>query len=238
MKITPLEIRQKSFEKVFRGYDKDEVNAFLITLSHEWEKILDDSKELRQKLDNAEKEIAKLREVETSLYKTLKTAEDTGATMIQQASKASELQLKETQLKAERMIQEARRTSGSILQKAEHQSRELLERLLEEVKRLEQAYKMMQGLKENMLSDLRNMANETLERARKFGEGSGDQEFNRYLKRAREYAEEFEFSLPEPETEAAAIPEEAPGEPSEQPAPPEPPVRERSAQQSFFDQIQ
>ena len=29
MKVTPLEIRKKSFEKVFRGYDKDEVNAFL-----------------------------------------------------------------------------------------------------------------------------------------------------------------------------------------------------------------
>ncbi|MEY4931055.1 MAG: DivIVA protein, partial [Bacteroidota bacterium] len=27
MKITPLEIRQKAFEKVLRGYDKDEVNA-------------------------------------------------------------------------------------------------------------------------------------------------------------------------------------------------------------------
>jgi cell division initiation protein len=238
MKITPLEIRQKSFEKVFRGYDKDEVNAFLITLSHEWEKILDDSKELRQKLDNAEKEISKLREVETSLYKTLKTAEDTGATMIQQASKASELQLKETQLKAERMIQEARRTSSSILQKSEHQSRELLERLLEEVKRLEQAYKMMQGLKENMLSDLRNMANEMLERTRKFGEGSGDQEFTRYLKRAREYAEEFEFSVPEPEAETVASPEKKPEELSEQPAPEEPLVQERSGQKSFFDQIQ
>ena len=46
MKITPLEIRQKAFEKVLRGYDKDEVNAFLQTLSQEWERILDESKEI------------------------------------------------------------------------------------------------------------------------------------------------------------------------------------------------
>ncbi|MEL7006752.1 MAG: DivIVA domain-containing protein, partial [Bacteroidota bacterium] len=29
MKITPIEVRQKVFEKKLMGYDKDEVNAFL-----------------------------------------------------------------------------------------------------------------------------------------------------------------------------------------------------------------
>ena len=64
MKITPLEIRQKSFEKVFRGYDKDEVAAFLQTLSQEWERIMDEQKELRYKLEATREEIQKLREVE------------------------------------------------------------------------------------------------------------------------------------------------------------------------------
>jgi len=45
MKITPLEIRQKDFEKKMRGYDKDEVNAFLQSLSQEWERTLDETKE-------------------------------------------------------------------------------------------------------------------------------------------------------------------------------------------------
>ncbi|MFC2125130.1 DivIVA domain-containing protein, partial [Bacteroidota bacterium] len=57
MKVTPLEIRQKSFEKVFRGYDKDEVEAFLLILSQEWEKVLDENKSLRMNLDKAEKEV-------------------------------------------------------------------------------------------------------------------------------------------------------------------------------------
>lgn len=72
MKITPLEIRQKAFEKVLRGYDKDEVNAFLQTLSQEWERSLDESKEIRIKLEATEREVSKLREVESSLFKTLK----------------------------------------------------------------------------------------------------------------------------------------------------------------------
>lgn len=238
MKITPIEIRQKSFEKVFRGYDKDEVNAFLVTLSHEWEKILDESKDLRLKLENAEKEINKLREVETSLYKTLKTAEDTGANMIQQANKASELQIKETQLRAEKMTQEAKMTSSGILQKAEQQSRELLDRLLNEVKNLEQSYKMMQGLKENLLSDLRNLSNETLERAKKFSGSSDEKEFNLYLKQAREYASQFEFGKPLQGTTEDA-PEAAPSADPHEDAPPlESAPAERRGQQSFFDQIQ
>ena len=51
MRITPLDIRQKTFEKNFRGYEKDEVNAFLLTLSQEWERVLDENKECRIKLE-------------------------------------------------------------------------------------------------------------------------------------------------------------------------------------------
>src|SRR4051812_23432189 len=104
MRITPLEIRQKTFEKNFRGYEKEEVHAFLVTLSQEWERIVDENKELKFKFDATEKEIQKLREVETSLYKTLKTAEDTGASVVEQARKTAELHLRESQLKAEQLI--------------------------------------------------------------------------------------------------------------------------------------
>jgi cell division initiation protein len=86
MRITPLEIRQKAFERVLRGYDKDEVNAYLQSLSQEWERMQDDIKEIRIKYEATEREVSKLREVESSLYKTLKTAEDTGANVIDQAN--------------------------------------------------------------------------------------------------------------------------------------------------------
>ena len=55
MNITPLEIRQKVFEKKLRGYDRDEVAAFLNSLSIEWEKLNDQAKELQYKLTASEK---------------------------------------------------------------------------------------------------------------------------------------------------------------------------------------
>src|SRR5689334_10007246 len=104
MKITPIEIRQKSFEKVFRGYDKEEVDAFLLSLSQEWERVIDENKEYRIKLEVAEREVKKLREVETSLYKTLKTAEDTSTHLVEQATKSAEMQMKEAQVKADSLL--------------------------------------------------------------------------------------------------------------------------------------
>ena len=108
MKITPLEIRQKAFEKALRGYDKDEVSAFLQSLSQEWERTLDETKEMRIKMEATEREVNKLREVESSLFKTLKTAEDTGANVIDQANKTAALILRESQLNADAMLNEAK----------------------------------------------------------------------------------------------------------------------------------
>ena len=116
MKITPLEIRQKAFEKVFRGYDKDEVQAFLQILSSEWEKSIDEKKELVIKLEAAEREIMKLREVEIQQGKGLDTVaacravgitdatyyrwrKEYGGMKIDQAKKYKELERENARLK-------------------------------------------------------------------------------------------------------------------------------------------
>lgn len=165
MKITPLEIRQKSFEKNFRGYDKDEVNAFLQTLSQEWERMVDQQKELKFKLEATQEEVSKLREVESSLFKTLKTAEDTGSSMVDQAKRTAELHLKESQMKAEAIISESRSKAKSMIENAEHKTRQLVETMEDEVKSLEQTYKTLENYRENLILDLRNIANDTLEKA-------------------------------------------------------------------------
>ena len=128
MRITPLDIRQKTFEKNFRGYEKDEVNGFLLTLSQEWERVLDENKECRIKLESAEREVSKLREVESSVYKTLKTAEDTGANVIDHARRTAELHLRESQLKVEAMINEAKLKARDTIEESDTRAREILEK--------------------------------------------------------------------------------------------------------------
>lgn len=192
MKITPLEIRQKSFEKGFRGYDKDEVDAFLRSLSKEWERMQDEFKEVKIKYEAAQKEVEKLREVESSLFKTLKTAEDTGANMIEQANRSAELHLKETQVKSEALMNEAKSNAKGIIEKAEAEAREIIERMQEEVKALEQTFYKLQDHRDTMLSELRNLSNDTMERVDKLSQQKKYQQIDEHLKMAREIGRQSE----------------------------------------------
>ncbi len=167
MKITPLEIRQKTFEKKLRGYDKDEVNAFLLTLSQEWERMIDVSKELKIKLESAEREVQKLREVESSLFKTLKTAEDTGANMIEQANKTAELHLRETQMKADAILNESKMKSKNMLEEAEAASRKVIDDLERHIHDLFKIYRDIENHKDTLLAEIKHLSEDSLERIKK-----------------------------------------------------------------------
>lgn len=164
MKITPIEIRQKDFQKAFRGYEKEEVDAFLLSLSQEWERVMDENKDIRRKLENAEKEVNRLREVESSLFRTLKTAEDTGAHMIDHANKTAELHLREAQMKAEAMMNEARSRAKNMIEEAEEKAKDLLDEMQDEAKNLQKDYQYILNQRDNMLQDLKNIVNDTLEK--------------------------------------------------------------------------
>ena len=215
MKITPLEIRQKNFEKVFRGYDKDEVHAFLNTLSHEWEKTMDECKESRIKLESSQKEVEKLRQVETSLFKTLKTAEDTGANLIDQANKTAELHVKESRMKAEKIISDAENKAQRILEEAEKSKKEILEEMMDGLKDLRDDYKRIAGLKENLLRELYNISSDTVEKVEKF-KNSLSFDVDNHFSRAKETARQLRgINSQTVNEERQPSPEEPHSEPSE-----------------------
>lgn len=167
MKVTPLEIRQKAFEKKLRGYDKDEVNAYMQSLSQEWERLIEENKELRARLENAEKDVQRLREVEASLFKTLKTAEDTGANMIDQANKAAGLQVKEAQMQSDAMLNDARNQARNLMEEAESRVRERLENAKDQIRLLEADCKLIDNHRDNLLIELKGLANDTIDRVEK-----------------------------------------------------------------------
>lgn len=238
MRVTPIEIRQKTFEKNFRGYEKDEVNAFLLTLSQEWERLMDENKELRIKLESTEREISKLREVESSLYKTLKTAEDTGAHVIEQARVTAELHLKESQLKAEAILGEAKTKAKNTIEESDERAKEILAQMEDRLKILVENYKKLETAREDLLADLKRLANEMLERVDRSRHLSKEFNPDEHVAKARRETKKavfpnIDFDRPaepaakkEPASEAPALQEEI-----VQTAP------QRKVQKSFFDEI-
>lgn len=177
MKVTPLEIRQKTFEKKLRGYDKDEVDAFLQALSYEWERLNTDFKDLKTKLSNSEKDLEKLKEVESSLYKALKTAEDTGANVVDQANKSAELHIRETQINAEVLLNDAKNQAKDMIEEAEEAVKTAVDQVKQELLKLEQEYKTIENQRDNLLHDLKSIASDTLERANRTIEKTKEQPF-------------------------------------------------------------
>jgi cell division initiation protein len=237
MRITPLEIRQKAFERVLRGYDKDEVNAYLQSLSQEWERMQDDIKEIRIKYEATEREVSKLREVESSLYKTLKTAEDTGANVIDQANKTAELILREAQMKADAMVNESRSKAKNAMEEAEYLSKQLLAEMEERLKSLGQHYKTLELHKDNLLSDMKRLAAETIDRVERAKTAARDFDPDQHLALAKRESKRTLFPNAEVEREiknAMALPSQETVKEVPQPVF----SAEFKAQKSFFDDIQ
>jgi cell division initiation protein len=203
MKITPLEIRQKTFEKKMRGYDKDEVNAFLLSLSQEWERVQDQLKELKIKFQSGENEIKQLREVENSLFKTLKTAEDTGANMIDQATKTADLHLRETQMNADALLNEAKSRARTNIENADVKARQILDKMESEIQALTMEYKSLENLRDIIISELRNLSNDTLQRIEKMAANSKKVDVKKETKAVRAQIETMRRNETRQETNAA-----------------------------------
>ena len=101
MQITPIEIRKKRFEKKWRGYHSDEVDAFLHVVAHAWEKMLANLQKLEETVEHYKKEVSRLQALESVLLKTIRIAETTAENTRAQAQKEAELVVQEAQQKAQ-----------------------------------------------------------------------------------------------------------------------------------------
>ncbi len=206
MRVTPLDIRQKSFEKNFRGYDKDEVNAFLLTLSQEWQRTLDEVKEMKHKLENAEREVAKLREVESSLYKTLKTAEDTGANVIEQARQAADLHLRESNMRAEAMLSEAKSKAKDTIEESEMKAKEIIADMEDRLKLMVENYKRLESSREDLIADMKRIANDAIERVERAKAQTKSFDADQHLKTVRNQVKKQ--NTPQPQIKPVIVSEE------------------------------
>ncbi|MDX2282955.1 MAG: DivIVA domain-containing protein [Bacteroidia bacterium] len=104
--ITPIEIRQQQFKKSLRGYDKEEVQAFLLALSQEWERQLDAHRALREELDRMRASYKTLKDVEDMLHKTLMQAEQSSRDTLDNARQKAELKLREADVRAREILRQ------------------------------------------------------------------------------------------------------------------------------------
>jgi cell division initiation protein len=107
MRITPLDIQQKQFPMKFRGFDVEEVYAFLEVIREEMEELLRENASLKENVQRASNHIKEYKDMESTLRETLMTAQQMVEDYKTNARKEAELVIKEAEIKADSLIKEA-----------------------------------------------------------------------------------------------------------------------------------
>ena len=141
MKVTPLDLRQQRFKSVMRGFDREEVAAFLNEVAEDYEQALRDADRLRDDLTRAQASLDEHREHERNLRNTLLTAQKLADEIRANAESDSK-----------RIVREAEGRADLLLQKAQAR----LEEVQREIDGLRLKRRDVEASLESTISALRN----------------------------------------------------------------------------------
>jgi cell division initiation protein len=116
MRITPLDVRKQEFRKGMRGLDPEEVYAFLATVADEYETVLTDNRQLRDRVLELDEKVTEYRNMEKTLRDTLLTAERVMAEARENARKEAELILRDARGRAQQHFQDSSAQAESLKQ--------------------------------------------------------------------------------------------------------------------------
>ncbi|MBU3195492.1 DivIVA domain-containing protein [Clostridium algidicarnis] len=107
MKITPMDISNKEFKKVLRGYDSEEVDEFLDKIVEEYEVLFKENAILKEKMSVMDDKIDHYSNIENTIQNTLVLAQN-----------AAEQAKKSAQKEADLIVRNSNETAQKILDKA------------------------------------------------------------------------------------------------------------------------
>jgi cell division initiation protein len=128
MKITPQDIHAQEFRRSLRGYDMDEVDAFLSQVADELEARAQESLQLKDRVKVLEERITEYRQLDQRLKDTLVTAQE----MKEEIAKAS-------QYKVEAAAAQARVEAQQIVADA-HKSLVRIQSQVDELRRFRDSF--------------------------------------------------------------------------------------------------
>ncbi len=114
MKISPQSLKKQEFNKSMRGYDKDEVHAFLDKLADEIEELQTEHEKIKTEYESSSAELIRLQQLEKNLNDAIENAHETAAKNIESSKRQASLMIKEAEIKAAQILDNARQTSDEM----------------------------------------------------------------------------------------------------------------------------
>jgi cell division initiation protein len=107
MKVTPMDIQEQQFKTVFRGYERNEVDAFLDLVSKNMEDLIRENSYVKEELDRLNAEIERLKEMEDTLKNTVIAAQKMSEDFKENARKESDNIVAAARVQAEKIMLDA-----------------------------------------------------------------------------------------------------------------------------------
>ena len=101
---TPLDVRQAKFNSAIRGYEKTEVNAFLLETADGYEQALRENERLRQDVIRLEASLVQYRQLEGALKGALMSAQKVSEDMKENATQEASRIVREAEGKVELLM--------------------------------------------------------------------------------------------------------------------------------------
>jgi cell division initiation protein len=133
MRITALDVRQQQFSKRFRGFDRQEVEAFLEDVAEDYESVVKENTLLKEQLAALEERARNITEHERTLQDTLVTTHRLTEEMKQTAKREAEIIILDAEKRADKMVEDVR-TEEARLRQDVTALRRLRHQLVEELR--------------------------------------------------------------------------------------------------------
>ncbi len=156
------QIPEVAFSRSFRGYDISEVNEYIQQVNAYEVSVQHTIEKLESKLGDLETEITRLREMESSLFRAMKMAEEAQEHWkIKMAQEAEEQKISAQKL-AKKIIEDSTKEAEKIKFLAESEKKQLLMGAIQELKEQERGLKALKEAQREIARQLSAVANLTL----------------------------------------------------------------------------
>ena len=126
MRLSAIDIKKQEFRKALRGFDVNEVEAYLDTVANEMERLFKEIEVLQVKAAQVESEKEKLtheieiyRENEKTFQKAIVKSQDMSEEVLENATKRAELIVKESEIIAQKIKMQAKEEIMNLKQELE-----------------------------------------------------------------------------------------------------------------------
>jgi cell division initiation protein len=157
-----MRIPEVSFSKSFRGFDVQEVSDYVQSVALFEDEMNRQQAVLIEKVQTLEQEVNRLREVETSLFRAMKLAEEAQKNWQEKVEKEATKVLESAKKQAETVLASAEKEAQKAKLLVENERKQLIGQVEQEVKEQTRELKRLESIQAEIAGQLANFARQTL----------------------------------------------------------------------------